>query len=283
MFGRRNTHTWLSWLMVVFLILSTLVGCGKQPTPPSNENPTPDPNGQNGAVQEEVIFENGFFRPSEQFLPQEIAQWLEYSREVQVVQEKVYEDYRYVLITDGMRQSGGYAVEIQSVNETATALEIQVKHTEPLPGQIVTEALTYPYDLIIVENKELPIQFVDVDNPDRYFMGLLFIDEIDRPIVATGGWVHIFTPSPDDKVNGTISLTGLGNVYEGTINYEVVRENGEVILEGFTMAAMGDWAYFEEEIELPAEVKGNIILEVYTESAKDGSKMFVIELPLTVE
>jgi hypothetical protein len=50
------------------------------------------------------------------------------------------------------------------------------------------------------------------------------------------------------------------------------------------MAAMGDWGYFEEEIPVPADVKANrLVLQLYSVSAKDGSKMFVVEIPLVLE
>jgi hypothetical protein len=54
-----------------------------------------------------------------------------------------------------------------------------------------------------------------------------------------------------------------------------------VLHKGFTTAAMGDWGYFEEEIPVPADYNGDrLILQLYSVSGKDGSKMFIVDIPL---
>ena len=110
------------------------------------------------------VVKTAFYRPLAQSLPDEIKNWVEFSKEVPLVQEKEYDGKRYVLITEGEKPSGGYAVEVIEVVETAENLVVKVKSTKPAPGDMVTDALTYPYDLIIVENKELPLSFQNVDD-----------------------------------------------------------------------------------------------------------------------
>ncbi|NLX91215.1 MAG: hypothetical protein GXZ07_06445, partial [Firmicutes bacterium] len=52
----------------------------------------------------------------------------------------------------------------------------------------------------------------------------------------------------------------------------------------FTTAAMGDWGYFEEKIPLPADIDADrLVLQLYSVSMKDGSKMFVVNIPLVLE
>jgi len=44
---------------------------------------------------------------------------------------------------------------------------------------------------------------------------------------------------------------------------------------------MGDWGYFQEAIPVPADLDASrLVLQLYSESAKDGSKMFVVNIPL---
>lgn len=229
-------------------------------------------------------FEQGFCRPDYSSLPGEIRNWIAYSREIPSVQEKYYAGYRYVLITEGMKPTGGYGVEVEEVLEEDGELKILIRSYGPGVGQMVTQALTYPYDLIIVENKELPLRFIDADDPDRYFMALLGLKTIDRPIAASSEWIKIFSPFPGEEVEGIITLTGIANVFEGTVSYELLTPKGQVVDKGFTTAAMLDWGYFEKAIHLPESTEiGGLTLKLYSESPKDGSEMFGVEIPLVLE
>ncbi|MTI82636.1 MAG: protease complex subunit PrcB family protein [Firmicutes bacterium] len=224
-----------------------------------------------------------FYRPDYQSLPDEIVNWIEFSKELPLVQEKRYDGKRFVLITEGMKPTGGYSLDVEEVDILEEELVIRVKSTKPGENDYVTQAITYPYDLIVVENKELPLKFIDVDDEDRYFMNLLGIDAINKPIVAASNWIKVFKPQPNEQVAGTFKLAGIANVFEGTVSYELITEKGDVLHSSFTTAAMGDWAYFEEEIQVPGDVGNNgILLELYSESMKDGSKMFEVTIPLSV-
>ena len=229
----------------------------------------------------EIEFEDGFYRPEQRNLPKEITEWINLSLEVPAVQEKYHNGYRYVLITEGMKPTGGYGVEIKEVIEHKDKLELKVNSFAPGKEDMVTQALTYPYELIIVEESNLPVSFTDINDLNRYFMNLIRMEEIDRPIVAGSEWIKIFTPEPNMEVEGTFSLTGIASVFEGTVSYELLTEEGEVVYRDYTTAAMGDWAFFEEEVPIPKDVEDDeLILQLYSESMKDGSKMFVVEIPL---
>lgn len=260
-------------LVMVFILGSSLIlGCGKKVETPAD---------QEGKDQDRDTVA-GFYRPEYEDLPEEIIQWIEFSKELPLVQEKQLAGDRYVLITEGMKPTGGYAVTVEKVEADQEKLTVQVQSVEPEPGEMVTEAITYPYDLIIVEEKQLPLTFVDVDDQDRYFMSLMGIDEVDRPIVASSQWIKVFTPAPEQSIQEVINLTGLANVFEGTVSYQLLTDTGELIAEGFAQAAMGDWGYYEEIIEIPSQFVGkNFYLELYSESMKDGSKMFTVTIPLS--
>ena len=230
------------------------------------------------------VVKPAFNRPHVQNLPDEIKKWVEYSKDVPLVQERTYDGKRYVLITEGEKRSGGYAVEVIEVVETGDSLVLKVKRTKPAPEDMVTDALTYPYDLIVLENKELPLSFLDVDDESYIFMNLHGIDYIDRPIVATSDWIKIFTPKLEEDVVGAFQLTGIANVHEGTVSYDLKTKTGDVILSGFTTAAFTVWGYFEEEIQVPQELgETDLDLELYSISMKDGSQMFKVTIPLTIK
>ncbi|ACB85114.1 Gmad2 immunoglobulin-like domain-containing protein [Natranaerobius thermophilus] len=232
--------------------------------------------------EEKIEFEDGYYRPEQNNIPNEIQEWINYSKEVPAVQEKQYEGYRFVLVTEGTKPTGGYDVEVTEVVEGSDQIDIKVRSTEPGEDELVTEALTYPYDLIIVENNDLPLNFIDVEDPDRYFKSFIGIDTIESPIVAESEYIKVFSPEPGDEIEDKVKLTGLASVFEGTVSYDLVTEDGEVVYKDHTTAAMGDWGYFEEEVEIPSDVDEEITLKLYSTSMKDGSKQFVVEIPLNV-
>ncbi|OEF97454.1 Gmad2 immunoglobulin-like domain-containing protein [Desulfuribacillus alkaliarsenatis] len=281
-------------IVAMILTIGLLTGCAEQPVDPENGNgdeqsALPGDNGvDNGeangiGVDEEMVFEQGFYRPDEQNLPDEIRQWITYSRELQAVQEREYDGYRFVLVTMGTKPTGGYSIEVVDVVSAEEELVVNVQTQEPAEGDPVTTAITYPYDLVIVEEQALPLRAIDIDESDRYFMSVYGIDYIDQPIVASSEWIKVFSPEPNEKVWGSFKLTGLTSVFEGTVSYELISNTGDVIGTGFTTGMMGDWGYFEEEIQIPSGTTGDILLELYSVSMKDGSKMFVVEIPLVVE
>jgi len=112
----------------------------------------------------------------------------------------------------------------------------------------------------------------------------LWIDEKKSPeVVLQNAAFRIYEPAPNSDVKDRIVVRGLARVWEGTILYEF--EDGHYILdEGFTTATEGapGWGEFEITIELDdaANYSGRVIL--YEESAKDGSRINELKIPVNV-
>ncbi len=83
---------------------------------------------------------------------------------------------------------------------------------------------------------------------------------------------------------GTYTVVGEARVFEATVQYEV--EDGHVIfLEGFETARIGapDWGVFTIDIHIPEESlpnHGQLTLILFEESAKDGSRLNELSVPL---
>jgi hypothetical protein len=56
-------------------------------------------------------------------------------------------DY-YVAIFSGQKPTGGFGIDVKSVEDNEGVTSIIVEETEPSPGSFVTQALTYPYVII---------------------------------------------------------------------------------------------------------------------------------------
>ncbi|HEY7311422.1 MAG TPA: protease complex subunit PrcB family protein [Gemmataceae bacterium] len=56
-----------------------------------------------------------------------------------------------VVVTAGMKRTGGYRVEILSLPVKDGTLTVRWKLHSPAPGDIVTQAITYPAEMVLVE------------------------------------------------------------------------------------------------------------------------------------
>jgi hypothetical protein len=64
-----------------------------------------------------------------------------------------------ILVSSGTRRTGGYSVEITQLDVRDNALTVHWKLNAPKPGQPVTQALTHPAQVLLVERFEGPVRF----------------------------------------------------------------------------------------------------------------------------
>jgi hypothetical protein len=93
-------------------------------------------------------------------LPAEVQAWVDTSINDFGGQTFVYEDVLYLLVTYGEKSTGGYSVEITDITEEEGKLIVTADFSEPGEDEMVTQALTYPYDLAMLEDPGLPVEFV---------------------------------------------------------------------------------------------------------------------------
>jgi hypothetical protein len=102
--------------------------------------------------------------PEEVILPDElpavVQTWIDAATKNFAGQTFVYEDILYLLVTYGEKPTGGYVVEITDITEEEGKLIVTAYFTEPGEDEMVTQAFTYPYDLAMLENPGLPVEFV---------------------------------------------------------------------------------------------------------------------------
>jgi type II secretory pathway pseudopilin PulG len=92
--------------------------------------------------------------------------------------------------------------------------------------------------------------------------------------------IRVIAPLPGDKLSSPYIIRGEAIAFEGTVNYTLLDDQGNTITDGFTTALsteMGEYGEFNQPITFNASSK-NGILEVYTLSAKDGSKQDIVRI-----
>lgn len=80
----------------------------------------------------------------------------------------------------------------------------------------------------------------------------------------------------------SLTIEGTANVFEATVVYELVDGDGEVIADGFTTATCGSGCRgdFSERLNFEVTAPTLAMLNVYSPSAEDGSRMFEVSVPV---
>jgi len=221
----------------------------------------------------------------EEGLPVEVDKWVDYSRNIRLGQAVEDNGTLYILVTYGKKNTGGYEVEITEVVEGEDRLTVYAEFTAPAEDQPVTQVITRPYDLKELEATGLPVDFM-AKGDEKYVPGLKGI-EVLFPPVAESNSIKVFSPEPETEVSREFNLEGVANVFEGTVHYRLLlkEDDKKEIKSGITSGAMGDWGYFEEEIKVPEEIESGekMLLELYTESPRDGRMQDLVKVALGLE
>ena len=259
----------LTFLIVIVMAISLVLisGCSKKLEPPGED---PVDNGEEPTVSEEI------------------AAWIENSQEMFLAQSRELDGTQYFLVSYGMKGSDGYEVEITSVEVLSDRVSVTVKFTALAPGQVASDVETYPYDIEEIPATGLPVEFTATGD-EIHVPHLLGLDYL-KPIVAPApgslfSGIRLFSPSPESTVERQFSVEGVANVFEGNIQYRLTDEKGKVLISGIATATMGDWKYFvlNLTVDNTVRIEDSILLELYTESPKDGSIQDMVQVRLILK
>jgi len=60
----------------------------------------------------------------------------------------------YVILNMGQKNTGGYSIDVEKVEETDSNIIITVKENNPAPDVMLMQVITYPYTVIKVNSKK---------------------------------------------------------------------------------------------------------------------------------
>jgi len=94
--------------------------------------------------------------------------------------------------------------------------------------------------------------------------------------------ILVESPAPWQTVRSPLRVTGMANTFEATFAYEVVDQAGLIVAEGSAMATAGSGTWGTFDVTIPFEItrEGIGSLIVFEISAKDGSRINLVEIPL---
>jgi Immunoglobulin-like domain of bacterial spore germination len=96
--------------------------------------------------------------------------------------------------------------------------------------------------------------------------------------------VAVALPQTGMRVTSPIPIAGSADVFEATVNIRVLDANGDVIAESFAMATCGTGCRgdFSTEVDVPVDAEQPGTIQVFEYSAKDGTMINTIEVPVTL-
>lgn len=87
------------------------------------------------------------------------------------------------------------------------------------------------------------------------------------------------------QVPRSFTVAGAARVFEANVVWRLRNARGDEVATGHTLATMGTspvWGTFEARVDVPSGVSGNVTLEVFWPSPKDGSDLDPVQIPLSV-
>jgi hypothetical protein len=130
----------------------------------------------------------------------------------------------------------------------------------------------------VIENRTfVPLRFISealharVTWMPQERTALVELNPANKPVDANIK-INNYTCSPKQ-----LTVTGTARVWEAYVAYEITDKNDKVLFNGFTIASSGapEWGDFSFSVE--GDLSEAHILRVFTESAKDGSRIDVVE------
>ncbi len=191
----------------------------------------------------------------------------------------------YILVAWGEKPTGGYRVRIEDLARGRSA-EVAVVELD-VPAGPVTQAISYPYDLVSAPRLERPVVFTYRGRftltgilPDPGCCGRPGTRENQEGAVSEN--FRITTPKPGETIHSPVRIAGKARAFEATFDIEI--EDGHNLLAKRTVTAgsagheLGDFAV-SVPFDPPTNPAGAILFVTY--SAKDGTRREELRLPVS--
>ena len=108
------------------------------------------------------------------------------------------------------------------------------------------------------------------------------VEDVDRAdFEEVTPLILVESPTPGAAVSAPVQVSGIANTFEANVQYEVTGPDGAVLDDGFTTASAGTgaWGTFSFAPDLPP---GDAVINVFEESAEDGSRVNEYAVPVAV-
>lgn len=207
--------------------------------------------------------------------PSEVDSWLTNMREYEVAGVVEKGDKTYLLVSGGEKPTAGYQVKIVQVQENNEAVTVTVDLVSP--SGPAAQVISYPNAVHTLNHRlgSQRVEFVWSSNRDPIpqVVGL----QPTVPFEAASNNIKIMKMDMD---NQRISVQGIARIFEGSLSYQFVNSEDEIVEAGVVQTAAGapDWGSFtlDNILRPPRATK----IQFFWSSPKDGRPLDMINIPL---
>lgn len=234
-------------------------------------------------IQTRVAFE----RPPSSELPPEVTDWVNNCLKLDMTAFALSREFngrQYVFVASGRRPNGDHAVRIAEVVRLGDeVLMTKVMFTKRAANAPPSKKVLVLYDLVTFPATGMAVQFT-LEGPERpaRVASLAGISEL-REIVAQSRSIKVFEPAPEAKVQRTLTVAGIANVFEANVLYRLLNSEGQRLHSGTTTAAATlDWGYFSITLTIPQSVRSGekLALELFTLDPDYDEEIDLVTLPV---
>ena len=94
--------------------------------------------------------------------------------------------------------------------------------------------------------------------------------------------VLVESPVPGELVRSPLTIEGIANTFEATVQYELTDANGKVLAQGFTTATAGsgEWGTFSATVDFLNDPEDLGAVVAFQQDAQSGGRRDVYEVPV---
>lgn len=223
-------------------------------------------------------------------VPGDVRSWFDANRRKRGTYVKHSGGRSYVLVAWGEKPTGGYSVRIEDVARGRRGEVVVVRLEAPKPGAAVTQAVTYPYDLVRTPRLPRAVVFAyrgdltltsPLPTPGRGVEERKPEREAEETGEARSANFVVTAPRRGEVISSPVRVTGRARVFEGAFVIEI-EDGHNVLARRNVQASAGapDWGAFDVSIEFarPTSPAGAIVF--VTHSPRDGARREELILPV---
>jgi len=152
--------------------------------------------------------------------------------------------------------------------------QIQVAKV-PASATLTTDRMQYVLQLDDLR----PWRVFTLANPAR------LVVDIGGPVVAVSDRIAVYQPAVSGTIGQTFVLSGAARVFEANVAWRLKDSRLREVAKGNATATLGTspvWGTFQTTITLPTAVTGNVTIEVFEVSPRDGSEVGAVSFGAVV-
>lgn len=96
------------------------------------------------------------------------------------------------------------------------------------------------------------------------------------PTAVTNAPIVVTSPAEGATVQSPIRIAGNASVFEATVSIRIKNSAGQTVVQTFTTATQGAPERGDFNASVPVDFVGSAVIEVFSQSAKDGSDQFLV-------